>query len=141
MPRTTYFPLAILAALALTLAAPAQPDAGKAAPATVEQTMEAIEAAMDTLDKSLDKPEALRTLWDIQRLALHAKSLVPEHLKGGATPENLAGFRRAQIELMKLLLQLESNLIDARPDEARKTIDAIDELREASHKKFKGKRE
>jgi soluble cytochrome b562 len=136
--------IAALAAACVSVAALAQPSrtgsaGGTTMPATAKETMEAIEDKIDVLSKQLDKPEALDTIWEIERLALHAKSLTPEHLKGGATPENLTGFRKAQIELMKLLLQEESSILDHKTDEARKTLDAIDELRQSSHRKYKGK--
>lgn len=143
--------LATLAAACATVASFAQPEPShKSAPtadpsraegpASAEKTMEAIEDHMDTLTKQLGKPEALQTIWEIERLALRAKSLTPEHLKGGATPENLTGYRKAQVELMALLLKVETDILDNNTADAQKVLDQIDELRKESHKKFKARK-
>src|SRR5438105_2582176 len=107
--------LAGLSLAALGQIQPAKPPAPL--PMTVEHCMETIDDEMDVLAKQIGKPEALATIWDIERLAQQAKTLTPEHLKGGATAENMAGFRKAQIELMKLFLQVEGDIIDNKSED------------------------
>jgi hypothetical protein len=131
---------AAVAAACLSVAAMAQPG-GKAPknPSNVEQCMHAIEEHLDGLSGQLGKPDALKTVWEIERLALLAKTMTPEHLKGGASAANLTAYRKAQVDLMKLLLQLETNVLENKPDEARRTIDALESLEKESHKKFRAK--
>jgi soluble cytochrome b562 len=136
---------AAVAGACVTVAALAQPgSASKPAegplPPTVEKTMEAVDDTMDRLSKQIGTPGALETIWELERLALHAKSMVPEHLKGGPGSENVTGYRKAQVELMRLLLNAETAILDNKPDDARKSLDDIDNLRKEAHRKFKGKK-
>jgi hypothetical protein len=136
---------AAIAAASIAIVAVAQPaDKGPVWPATVEATMERVDDTVDRLVAQLDKPgampDALKNVWEIERLALHAKTMTPEHLKGGATPEVLTGYRKAQIQLMTLLLQLEGQVIDNKPADAKKTLDAINALRKESHNRFKAEK-
>lgn len=133
--RTSLIAALALSGFALVAMGPTRPDE----PATVEEAMESIEHAIEELPDQLGKPDALKTVWELERLALAAKSMTPKRLKGGASEENLAAYRKAQIELVRRLLDLEAQIIDGKTDEARQTLDAIDELRLRGHRQFKGR--
>lgn len=147
--RSTLITLA-LAATGLSVASFAQPESASKPPAPkhsatelpsdVEHTMEAMDDAVETLSKQLGKPEALQTIWRIEELAQHAKEMVPEHLKGGATPENLTGYRKAQVDLMRLYLNLESDILDNKPDDAKEVLGQVDDLQKSAHRQFKARK-
>jgi hypothetical protein len=107
---------------------------------SVESAMKATERGMKALEAQLKSPDskdqALKTIWNIQRSALAAKSMEPRHLKGGPTPQNLAGYRKGQIHLMTLLLQLEAQVMDDQTADAMKTYAAIAAFADEAHAKF-----
>jgi soluble cytochrome b562 len=137
------FALAALGAAFVSVAALAQPGSGKAPknPTNAHDTMEAMDEQLGKLERDLGKPEALKTVWEIERLALQARTMTPEHLKGGATAENLLAYRKAHLDVMKLLLQLEGNVLDNKVDQAKHTLEQIDEAENAAHRKYRTKRE
>src|SRR6185369_13518330 len=109
--------LALAAVAAAALVCGAQPKASQPAlPPTVEATMEQVDDTVGDLQKDLARPDgmadALKRIWEIERLALHAKTMTPEHLKGGPTPETLLGYHKAQVELMTMLLKVESAILN-----------------------------
>ncbi len=78
------------------------------------------------------RDENLLAVWTIQRGCLAAKSSKPEHLEGD--PEKtLETFRRGQVKLMGLLLELETAILDGKNDQAQAVFAKVAEHRDASH--------
>jgi len=154
-------PLALTATACLTLATLAQPGQPAPAPAagqpeapqprprsgqprgeptSVEAAMKGINRGMKALKPLIESPgapeDALKILWAIEKDALLAKSMDPIHIKGGKTPENFAAYRKGQIELLGMLLKLETEIMDAKHDDAKATFAAIIAYKDKAHDQF-----
>jgi Cytochrome b562 len=109
-------------------------------PATVEQAMRGINRAARELKAQIGDAskmdENLALIWAMERGAVAAKGLEPEHLPAGDKAKIVNDFRRGQIELLKLMLTLETQVMDGKTEDATKTFGAIVELRDKSHKKL-----
>ncbi len=68
----------------------------------------------------------------IQRGCLGAKASKPENVKGDPA-QTLDAFRRGQIKLMGMLLELETALLDGKTEEAKALLAKAAEHRDASH--------
>lgn len=79
------------------------------------------------------KEEALQMIGLMQRAAVAAKNSKPEHMKEGASPDD---YRREMIKLVTMLLELETNVLDGKTEEANALIGKLGEFRDSSHEKF-----
>jgi soluble cytochrome b562 len=79
------------------------------------------------------KEEALQLVGTMQRAAIAAKNSKPEHMKEGASPDD---YRREMIKLVTMLLELETNVLDGKTEEANALIAKLGEFRDSSHEKF-----
>ncbi len=161
--RSGLLPLVALASLAMVGASIAQPERGKDGQPprrspqpdsqggrprgepgqTVEQCMKAMNGAArrlkDQISDASKKDDNLHLIWTMQKNALQAKTLEPEHLGDGDRATQLAEFRKDQIKLMRTLLELEEEVAAGKGDAAAKTFAAIAEMKDSEHKKFKVK--
>ena len=88
----------------------------------------------DTIGDASKKAENLEIIGQIQRGALACKNGKPVHLKGGEAA--LEGYRKAQIDLFRTLLDLESQVIAGETDKAKATFGKLAEMKESGHDKF-----
>lgn len=79
------------------------------------------------------KDASLQAVVLMQRGCLAAKASAPKHLKQGVSVDE---YRREQIKLMGMLLELESNLLDGKHDQAAAMVDKLAKYRDESHEKF-----
>lgn len=104
----------------------------------VEQGMKMMNGGLKRLKDSIGdaskKAENLETIGQIQRGALASKNGKPQHLKGGEAA--LEGYRKAQIELFRTLLDLESQVIAGETDKAKATFAKLAEAKDAGHEKY-----
>lgn len=110
---------------------------------SVEQCMKSMNGAArrlkDQIGDASKKDDNLRLIWSMQKNALQAKTLEPEHLGEGDKAAALGEFRKSQNDLLKTLLKLEEEVGAGKTDDAAKTFGAIAQMRDAGHKKFKVK--
>lgn len=96
----------------------------------VEQSMRMMNRGVNQLKASLADPakkeESLAAVWMIQRGCLGAKAGKPEHVQGDAA-QTLDAFRRGQIKLMGMLLDLETAVMDGKNDAARALLAKVAE--------------
>jgi hypothetical protein len=93
----------------------------------------------DQISDASKKDDNLRLVWSMQKNALQAKTLEPEHLGDGDRVKQLAEYRKDQNELMRSLLKLEDEIAAGKTTEAAATFGSIAQLRDSEHKKFKVK--
>jgi hypothetical protein len=158
--RSGLLPLAALGSLALVGAGLAQPQRpGDGQPPrrspqpegrpraeigqSVEQCMKAVnraaKALKDQIADASKKDDNLKLIWTMQKNALQAKTLEPEHLGDGDRAKQLIEFRKDQNELMRSLLKLEDEVAAGKGAEASTTFAAILKFRDGEHEKFKVK--
>ncbi len=105
----------------------------------VEAAMKSMRGGMRALRDIVDKPEkkdeALAAVGVMERACVAAKGMKPQELKPGAS---LDDYRRGQIKLMGMFLELETQIIDGKGDQAKATLQAIAKYRDDSHEKFGG---
>lgn len=105
---------------------------------SVEQAMKAINNGERELKKTVGdaskKTANLAHVAQMQRGALYSKNNVPGHLKGGEA--SLEAYRKAQITLMRMLLDLEVHIIDGKTADATKSVEALHAFEEEQHAKF-----
>lgn len=106
--------------------------------ANVEQAMKAINSGYRELKRNVadtaKKTANLASVAQMQRGALYSKNNVPGHLKGGE--KSIEDYRRAQISLMRMLLDLETQILDGKTDDANKSLETIHDFEESQHAKF-----
>ena len=157
-----FLPFVALGSLALGAASLAQPDRpregqpprrspqpdGQGRPRgevgqTVEQCMKAMNGAArrlkDQVGDASKREDNLKLIWAMQKNALQAKTLEPEHLGEGDKAKMLAEFRKDQNNFMRELLKLEDQVAAGKGEDASRTFTAILQLRDTEHKKFKVK--
>lgn len=104
----------------------------------VEQGMKMMNGGLkrlkDSIGDAAKKAENLEVIGQIQRGALASKNGKPGHLKGGEAA--LEGYRKAQIELFRTLLDLESQVLAGETDKAKATFAKLGEMKESGHDKF-----
>ncbi len=104
---------------------------------SVESAMKGMRAGMrmlkDTVGKPEKKEEALAAVTLLEKACLAAKTFKPEKLKAGA---NIDDYRRAQIQLMGMLLELETDIIDGKSEQAKEVAAKLLKFRDDSHAKF-----
>jgi hypothetical protein len=117
-----------------------QPVTRGQGPQNVEQAMRGMNRAArelkDQIGDASKKDANLALIWAMERGAVQAKSLEPEHLPAGDKAQLVNDFRKGQIELLKLMLTMEGQVMDGKTEDAAKTFAAIVELRDKAHEKF-----
>jgi hypothetical protein len=84
------------------------------------------------------KDDNLQLVSEMERGCLGAKALIPPgvtaRIKDEARKaEVVATYRKQLVQMMQKLLTLESDLLDGKADDAQKDLDAVIQLRDASH--------
>lgn len=146
--------LSVVAIAGLSVAQPERPPAGRQPPQeggprrggggqvgqSIEQCMKAMNRAFRALRGQIEdgskKDENLGHIWTMQRNVVQAKSLPMEKVPDAEREALTADFRKGQIELMRMLLTLETQVMDGKTEEAARTLTAIHDLEEREHKKF-----
>lgn len=107
---------------------------------SIEQCMKAMNRAFRALRGQIEdgskKDENLGHIWTMQRNVVQAKSLPMEKVPDAEREALTTDFRKGQIELMRMLLNLEVQVMEGKTEEAARTLAAIHELEEREHKKF-----
>jgi hypothetical protein len=110
---------------------------------TVEQCMKMMNGAARRLKEQVGdaskKEDNLKLVWAMQKNALQAKMLEPNHLGDGDRTRQLAEFRKDQNDLMRSLLKLEDEVASGKADAASATFASIAQMKESEHRKFKVK--
>jgi len=108
-------------------------------PITVEAGMRILNRSLRELKATLADPAArdrsLAAVWGMERGCLQAKSAKPEHLEGDAELQ-LDTFRRNQIKLMTMLLEIETAILDGKTEVAQAVLAKVESLRDDQHKAF-----
>jgi hypothetical protein len=106
---------------------------------TLDGAMRMINRGFRELSANVADPakreENLSAVWMMQQGCAAAKRGKPEHLEGDPVAA-LEEFRRGQIKLMGMLIELEAALMDNKNEEAVAILDEIHEHEEASHEKY-----
>ena len=153
--RSVYIPLAMMAFLVLGGTGAGQPEKPSGSQPTQpaqpggsrpEREAGSVESAMKEMNRAAKllkvqvgdpakKDANLQQIWRMQKSALQAKTLEPKW-----SQENkdkwLPGFRKDQIQLMRLLLTLEEEVMDDKTDQAKKTFQNVLDLRDKKHEEF-----
>lgn len=112
--------------------------------ASVEGSMKAMNRGLRELRHNLadasKKDQNLASVWGIERACVAAKAGKPDNLEGDQV-KMLDTFRREQIKLMTILLDLETAILDGKTDAAQALLKKVVDLRDESHKTFKVKDE
>ncbi len=84
------------------------------------------------------KDDNLKMIGEMQRFAVAAKGMQPPMKKVKAEEQAafVEKFRKAQIELVRMLLDLETQVIDGKNDDAKATLAKVIKHRDASHDIF-----
>ncbi len=143
--RPALLPLA-LAALAVPafLAASAAPTA-RVDGGPLDESMQTLQAGVKGLDKALEKAEiekALGLVADMQKAAHEAKLSTPEKASEITDAKDkakfLTGYRLKLIELERGLLDVEAALLEGKPADAKKALDArVKPIKKEGHDKYK----
>lgn len=118
-------------------------DRGGSLEGAMKQLGGALKALKETLDKGDQKEQSLIHVGTMQRACLTAKSIASPTLKGDPkdAAKTLVEYRRAQIKLMGMLLELETQILDGKTDAAKESVKKLGEYRESSHETFEPKKE
>ncbi|MCK6478287.1 MAG: hypothetical protein L6Q35_15810, partial [Phycisphaerales bacterium] len=104
---------------------------------TVDAGMKAMRQGLRVLRDAAGDPSkkdaSLQAVGLMQRGCLAAKASVPKHLKEGVSVED---YRREQIKLMGMLLELELSLLDGKHDQAAAMVEKLAKFRDDAHEKF-----
>jgi hypothetical protein len=105
--------------------------------------MKAMETGMKeisaTIDDASKKETTLRSIAYMQRACEFSKRSKSKDIKGSAGPDGaavLVAYRKSQAQMLKMLCELELQVIDGKTDEAKATLKKIGEHAEAGHKQF-----
>lgn len=121
--------------------APPGPRGPREGGQSIEGAMKSMNRAFRTIRQSIAKPDAkdqvLAAINQMQAGAVAAKGQVPAVL---GTPGDVAAstleYRRALIDLVKALIQLETDVLDGKSDAAAAGVEKIQAMREEMHKKM-----
>lgn len=106
--------------------------------ANVEQAMKAMNGAMrqlkDAVGDASKKDANLTAIGRAQVAAVYCKNNKPVHLKGGDA--SVEAYRKTMIDFMRSLLDLESQVLDGKTEEAKATFAKIGEMKDAGHDKY-----
>lgn len=107
---------------------------------SLEAAMKTMGAALKSLETTAGdaakKDEALTAVGMLQRGCLSSKSIKPAHLKGADLAKAQEEYRRDQIKLMTMALELETQILDGKTKEASASVEKIKKFRDDSHAKF-----
>ena len=121
---------------------PGGPGGGAREFTNVESAMKGLRQGMrmlrDTAGDPARKEEALQAVALMEKACLAAKTFKPEEMKPGTSIDD---YRKSQIELMGMLLQLETAVIDGKSDQAKEIAQKLGKFRDEAHEKFGVKEE
>lgn len=143
--RPALLPLALAAlAVPVFLAASTAPTP-RIEGGALDDAMQTLQAGVKGLDKALEKAEvekALGLVADMQKAAHEAKVGTPE--KAGEVTDAkekakyMSGYRLKFIELERGLLDVEAALLEGKPADAKKALDAkVKPIKKEGHDKYK----
>lgn len=117
----------------------AQPGGGADA-RSVEGAMKEMGRRLRSLSENIDqadkKEQNLQDVTAFQRAAFVAKGSKPAKLKGDDPTKALEGYRREQIKLLAMSLELETHILDGKTAEAKAMIGKIKAHRDSAHDQF-----
>jgi soluble cytochrome b562 len=106
--------------------------------ADVEQAMKAMNngyrALKGTVEDASKKADNLTIVTRMQHAAVYAKAHKPHHLKGGDAA--LDDYRKALIDLTRILLDLESQILEGKTADAKATLTKFHDMEDKGHEKF-----
>lgn len=109
----------------------------------MKQLNGALKSLKENIDKADQKEQNLMLVATMERACLTAKSAKNPTLKGDPkdAAKTLVEYQRAQIKLMGMLLELETQVLDGKNDAAKASIAKLFEYKESSHETFEPKKE
>lgn len=120
---------------------PGGPRQGR--PPSVEGLMKQVNRAFRTLKREAGKPESkdqvLAAITQMEIAAVTAKDMTPTghvHWTEAEKPAKVLQFRRGQIELIELLLQIEKGVLDGKTAELQPGIERLEAMRKQMHEKL-----
>lgn len=121
-------------------AQPGGPRAPQGDPRNVEGAMKLVNRSLRTLNRQIDdtskKAENLKLIGDAQRGAILAKGMEPEKSPKEGRDEYLKKFRLGQIELVRMLLELETDVLNDKSADAKALMAKLATFRDKEHKEF-----
>ncbi len=113
--------------------------------ATLDDSMQALQAGFKGLDRALGKGEvekALVLVVDMQNAAQEAKVALPEKsaeiADGAERTKFLNGYRLKIVDLQRALLDVEVALVEGKPEDAKKVLETkVKPLKKEGHDAFK----
>ena len=119
---------------------PGGPRPQQGEPRNVEGAMKLINRSLRTLNRQIDdtakKAENLKLVGDAERGAVLAKGMEPEKAPKDGREEYLKKFRLKQIELIGMLLELETDIVNDKTAEAKAVMAKLATFRDSTHKSF-----
>lgn len=116
------------------------PRAPQGDPRNVEGAMKMINRSLRTLNRQIDdtskKADNLKLIGDAQRGAILAKGMEPEKSPKEGHEEFLKKFRLGQIQLVTMLLELETDVLNDKTSEAKAVLAKLATFRDKEHKEF-----
>ncbi|MGH7133313.1 MAG: cytochrome b562 [Phycisphaerales bacterium] len=113
---------------------------GQGQPGRIDQSMKQMNGALkelkDNISKADKKDDNLNAISQMQRAAVNAKNAKPTNLKGTDLPKAQEAFRRAMIQMLGMMLELETQVMDGKTDQAQATLKKIEAFEEKSHEQF-----
>ena len=123
---------------------PTAPPAGQR-PAVVdsaralEQAMKIMNRSLKNLEANIDKADQkeanLADISQMQSACVGAKRMKPKDIKD-PSEKGQEAYRRSHIALLKMLIELEEQVLDGKSAEAKATLGKIKAHKDAAHKEF-----
>lgn len=113
---------------------------GRGGGGSVKGSMGALRDGLKALKENIGaadkKDQNLAAITQMQRAAVNAKNAKPNNLKGDDQAKAQDGFRRAQIQLLSMLIELETQVMDGKTDAAKATVKKIEDFEDKAHDQF-----
>jgi len=100
----------------------------------------ALKALKASAGDASKKEEALQAVGQLQRGCLASKGIKPDKLRGTDLAKAQDDYRRDQIKLMTMALELETLILDGKTKEASAAVEKIADFRDSSHDKYEEKK-
>lgn len=101
----------------------------------------ALKALKSSAGDAAKKEEALQAVGQLQRGCLASKGIKPGKLPGADLAKAQDDYRRDQIKLMTMALELETLILDGKTKEAVAAVNTISQFRDDSHEKYEEKKD
>lgn len=114
---------------------PAAVDSARA----LEQAMKIMNRSLKNLEANIDKADQkeanLADISQMQSACVGAKRMKPSNIKD-PSEKGQEAYRRSHITLLKMLIELEEQVLDGKAAEAKATLGKIKSHKDAAHKEF-----